>query len=58
MSKHWKGKICLIICIIINFSWNKAIQLDPNDNIAWIGKGLALNDLGRNYEALDWLFYK
>ena len=37
-------------------SFDKAIELDPNNALAWLNRGRALYALGRHQEALDLLF--
>ncbi len=37
-------------------SFDKAIELDPNNALAWLNRGAALYALGRHQEALDLLF--
>ena len=36
------------------FSYNEAIQLDPKNSFAWNNKGLALNNLEKYEEAVNW----
>ena len=42
------------------FSYDHALQLNPNFDAAWNNKGSALNSLGRHQEALEayFLFFK
>ena len=47
IKKHWKRFFDLINAYLFEFSYNKAIQLNPNYDKAWYNKGVFLNDLGR-----------
>ena len=46
----------LIIIYIKYFSYNHALQLNPNFDVALNNKGGALNNLGRHQEALEAYF--
>ena len=52
MRRQHKGLV--YPSLIRTFSYQKAIQLDPKDNIAWNDKGLALYNLGKYEEAVNW----
>ena len=47
IKKQWKSIFDLINAYLFEFSYNKAIQLNPNDDEAWNNKGNTLNNLGR-----------
>ena len=47
IKKHWKRIIDLINTYLFEFSYNKAIQLNPMKDKAWYNKGILLKNLGR-----------
>ena len=47
IKKHWKRIFDLINTYLFEFSYNKAIQLNPMKDEAWYNKGNTLNTLGR-----------
>ena len=49
IKKHWKRIFDLITTYLFEFSYNKAIQLNPMKDEAWYNayKGILLQDLGR-----------
>ena len=40
---QWKGLLFFLFNYYLIQSYSKSIQLNPNDDIAWNNKGLALN---------------
>ena len=46
-KKHWKRIFDLKNAYLFEFSYNKVIQLNPNDDKAWYNKGNNLKNLGR-----------
>ena len=47
IKKHWKRIFDLINTYLFEFSYNKAIQLNPMKDEAWNNKGVLLKNLGR-----------
>ena len=47
IKKHWKRIFDLINTYLFEFSYNKAIQLNPMKDDTWNNKGVLLKNLGR-----------
>ena len=47
-KKHWKRIFDLINTYLFEFSYTKAIQLNPMKDEAWYNKGILLDNLGRS----------
>ena len=41
----------------LNFSYDKAIEINPNNDVYWNNKGNAFYDLNKYEEALKWLTF-